>query len=188
MGRDKIGSLESSNERDPMDFYATNPSDVEQICQILGIDKGGLTILEPCAGNGHIAKVLEKMGHEVTTNDIIERDYPLDYTLDYLDGDPIPKEFNVVLTNPPFKYAKEFIEKSLDYAPVVIILAKIDLLETAKRKDLNNNHLQRVFIHSQRARFALGGDEKYFKKSTSMATAWYMYVRNKKGKTRLEVI
>lgn len=189
MGRDKMGDVQKQIDREGMDFYATNPKDVTEICKILNIGSAKqYHILEPCAGNGHIAKVLKDLGQTVVTNDIIERDYPLDYTIDYLKEDLPKKDFDVVLTNPPFKYAKEFIERSLEYAPVVVVIAKLDLLETAKRKALNNEHLQQVYVHTSRARFARGGEDHYFKKSSSMATAWYVYVRNKKGQTKLTVI
>lgn len=188
MGLEKMGKNVPQTKRQLNDYYASNPFDVEQIIDILHIDKMS-SILEPCAGEGHIAKTLNKLGYiNVKTNDLIKRGYELDFNIDYLNFKLPIKRFDYIITNPPFKYAKDFIERSLEYADKVIILAKLDLLESNKRKDLNNKYLSNVYVHSNRAKFALNGEEKYFNKSSSMSSAWFVYDINKKGKTQLEVI
>lgn len=185
MGRDRMGDIKPKTERDKNDFYITNPYDVKEIVNILNLSKDNY-ILEPCAGLGHISKTLRELGYKVFTNDLIKRDYKLDANINYL-LEPLNKKFDVVLTNPPFKYAKEFIEKSFKYADIVIILAKLELLESAKRLELNNRYLEDVYVHTKRAKFGLNGDESYFKKSSSMATAWYIYNKNKVSGTKIKM-
>lgn len=175
MGREKMGV---ASERANLDFYATNPKDVVEIMNLLNIDKGN-RILDPCAGNGHISKTLETLGYEVTTNDIIKRNIELDFTVDFLKEDIIGA-YDLVVVNPPFKYAKEFILKSLEYAPKVLVIAKLDLLESMVRKELNNKYLEKIFVHSKRAKFAKNGEQEFFDKgSSSMSTGWFIYNRNK---------
>lgn len=181
MGREKMGL---TNNRAELDFYATDPKNVIEIVNLLEIDKN-TRILEPCAGNGHISETLKNLGYEVITNDIVERDIKLDFTLDFLKEDIIGV-YDLVVLNPPFKYAKEFILKSLKYAPKVLVIARLDLLESLARKELNNKYLEKVFVHSKRARFAKNGEEEKFKESTSMSTAWFIYNKNK-NKEEIEV-
>lgn len=186
MGREKFGNNEGQYDRAELDFYATNPYDVKEIMNILNYDKN-TRILEPCAGNGHISETLKSLGYNVVTNDIIERDVKLDYTMDFL-NQKIDEKYDLVVMNPPFKYAKDFISKSLEYSDKVLVIARLDLLETATRKDLNNGHLKSVWVHSKRARFAKNGDDAKFKESTSMSTAWFLYTNDKTEETKLVVI
>lgn len=178
MGIEKIGRKKS--ERANLDFYATNPNDVIEIMNIFNFPKN-IKILEPCAGNGHISKTLKELGYKnIFTNDIVERDLKLDSVKDFLKEDLYEKDFDLVILNPPFKCAKEFIEKSLEYASQVLVIARLDLLETKTRKDMNNKYLSMVLVHSKRARFAKNGIEEGFKDSTSMSSAWFLYRRFKK--------
>ena len=63
-------------------------------------------------GGGHLSKVLEQHGYNVRSTDLVYRGYgetePLDFlnAKDAFDGD--------IVTNPPYKYALEFVRKSLD--------------------------------------------------------------------------
>ena len=187
MGRDRMGDKPSKTEREKNDFYITNPKDVRDIMNILKLPKN-IKILDPCAGLGHISETLRSLGYKVITNDIIQREYLLDYNKDFL-LDYIPDDgFNYVIMNPPFKYAKEFIEKALTYAEKVLVIAKIELLESEKRRVLNTKFLSKVYVHCKRAKFGLNGDESYFNKSSSMATAWYIYDKNKSANTIIEFI
>lgn len=188
MGLEKKGNHKPKTKREKNGFYISNPKDIYQIIDILNIDKNA-SILEPCAGIGHISETLKKIGYKnITTNDLVKRDYKLDYNIDFINCEMPIKKYDYILTNPPFAKAKDIIERSLEYADTIIILAKLDLLESASRKHLNNKYLQHVYVHSVRAKFGLNGDESYFKKSTSMSTAWFIYNKNKVGKTTLEVI
>lgn len=185
MGREKMGLQDNRAE---LDFYATNPEDVKEIMTIAGLPKN-ISILEPCAGNGHIANTLREMGYNnIFTNDIIEREFKLNSVKDFLNEEICCNSFDLCIMNPPFKYAKEFIGKALEYADAVLVIARLDLLESKSRKELNNKHLVRVFVHSNRARFARNGDDSLFNKGTSMSTAWYLYANNKINDTSLIVI
>lgn len=187
--KEKLGNIQNEANRDELDFYATNPKDVEELVSLLSLNNKSYTILEPCAGNGHIAKVLAKYGHTVITNDIVERDFKLDHVVDFLNETiPLQTKPQMVVTNPPFKYAKEFIEKSLEYADIVIVIARLDLLESKKRKELNQNHLKHVFVHTDRARFAKNGDDSMFELGTAMSTGWFVYTKNKPEVARIEII
>src|SRR5947208_1977198 len=55
-------------------------------------------VLEPCCGNGAMAKVLEETGYKVIASDLHDRGYGT--TRDFFDYKP--KEALNIVTNPPF--------------------------------------------------------------------------------------
>lgn len=70
-------------------------------------------IWECACGEGHLSKVLEQHGFEVISTDLIYRGFgdpePLDFlkeSLEDFEGD--------IITNPPYKYALEFVEQALN--------------------------------------------------------------------------
>ena len=65
-------SNHSETEREIHDYYATPPIATEMLCKIETFSKD---ILEPCCGEGHIAKVLEAHGYNVESMDLIDRGY-----------------------------------------------------------------------------------------------------------------
>jgi tRNA1(Val) A37 N6-methylase TrmN6 len=153
-------------ERAEYDFYATMPKDVEIIIEKENIKNK--KILEPCAGNGHISTTLLDYNNTVTSNDLIKREYGLEYNCDFLSGG-VPKDnYDIVLTNPPFKLITEFILKSFEYASKVIIFARLQLLESIDRyeKLFKNGYLTKVYVFSRRTATMKNGDIKEAKSST----------------------
>src|SRR5574344_608958 len=65
-------SNHSEFERVQHDYYATDPQAVEELLKVESFDKN---ILEPCCGEGHISKVLEKHGYMVESSDLIDRNF-----------------------------------------------------------------------------------------------------------------
>lgn len=165
-----------SDERQNEDFYATNPRDVELLFTECGLQFSP-NILEPCAGNGHISNVLKAHGYSVSSFDIVQRDYPLDYVGDFLqwkgtfDGD--------IVTNPPYSLAYDFVNKSLDIIPngkKVVMFLKLQFLEGCKRRKLfDTKQLKYVYVFSKRTNCAKNGDVKYFEESSAIAYAWYVW-------------
>ena len=95
------------------------------------------TILEPAAGQGHISKVLEELfpNAEIESTDLIDRGYGLG-GVNFLEKDYKDKKYDLVITNPPFKYAKEFVRKALSISnDKVICFLKIQFLEGISRKE-----------------------------------------------------
>ena len=123
-----LSGTSMSRERVENDYYATPP---ESTIALLEREKFSGGILEPCCGEGHISEVLKDHGYDVISNDLVDRGYG-EFNEDYLKTDKL-KAANVI-TNPPFKYAKEFIEKSLqDTTGKVAMFCKIQLLEGVSR-------------------------------------------------------
>lgn len=114
----QLGASNHSNkEREQNDFYATDPKSLEIFLEKLDEDKIYLhkNIWECACGKGHLSKVLEEKGYNVHSTDIVDRGYGIG-NVDFLKQDTSFE--GDILTNPPFKYAEKFVEKSqldLDY-------------------------------------------------------------------------
>lgn len=120
-------------EREPNDYYATHPKAAEMLCDEIELSH---RIWECACGEGHLAKVFERRGHEVKATDLIFRGYGdggVDFLsqLEMFDGD--------IVTNPPYKYATEFVKHALELVPngrKVAMFLKITFLEGKRRYEM----------------------------------------------------
>ena len=176
-----------SRSRVADDYYATPP---ESTKALLEVEKFEGNILEPCCGEGHISDVLKESGYEVISNDMVDRGYG-EFNEDYLKTDKL-KATNVI-TNPPFKYAKEFIEKSLqDTTGKVAMFCKIQLLEGVSRRDLfDNTPLKTVYVFTKRQNPLRNGspvDENGKKWASTMCFAWFVWEHGYEGSPEIKWI
>ena len=182
-----LSGTSMSRERVENDYYATPP---ESTIALLEREKFFGGILEPCCGEGHISEVLKNYGYEVISNDLVDRGYG-EFNEDYLKATEL-KADNVV-TNPPFKYAKEFIEKSLhDTTGKVAMFCKVQLLEGVSRREMfENTPLKTVYVFTKRQNPLRNGspvDENGKKWSSTMCFAWFVWEHGYKGKPAIEWI
>lgn len=144
MAKDWIGDKEglfrtlgasnhSDGEREENDYYATQPKAVELLMDLESFDKN---ILESSCGEGHISEVLKSHGYNVFSRDLIDRGYG--EVADFLSIDNT--EWNGdIITNPPYKYAQEFVEKALQIIPEgrkVAMFLKVQFLEGKRRRKM----------------------------------------------------
>lgn len=187
----QLAGSNSSNGRVKDDYYATPFVATEMILDALNL--GDDSILEPSAGEGHIVKVLqERYPHnEIVANDLVDRHSRLGIQInsgvDFLTYEP-DRKFDTIITNPPFKYAQEFVEKALTLAShYVIIFAKIQFLETVERQKLFMEHLPRyVYVHSRRVNPWRNGEELNENGkpwASPMCFAWYVWEIGYTGET-----
>lgn len=170
-------SNHSEFERVQHDYYATDPQAVEELLKVESFDKN---ILEPCCGEGHISKVLEKHGYMVESSDLIDRGFGrggLDYlTISSWHGD--------IITNPPYKHAKEFVEHSIKIinpGKRVAMLLKIQFLESVKRRELfEENPPKVIYVFSKRTSCARNGDFTNYP-SSAVCYCWYIWEKGFKG-------
>ena len=131
------------------DYYATDPKAVELLLQNETFTG---PVWEPACGEGHISQVLKDHGLLVSSSDLIDRGYGAG-GVDFLNHQGGGYCTNII-TNPPYKYAKEFVEKALDViAPgyKVAMFLKLTFLEGQGRRDLfKNNPPQTVYVSSAR--------------------------------------
>ena len=191
MGKDWVGdknsvfrTLGASNhslgEREENDYYATEPKATEWL---LKLETFNGPILEPSCGEGHISEVLIRGGYQVVNRDLIDRGYG--DVADFLSIDNT--EWNGdIITNPPYKYAQEFVEKALQIIPDghnVAMFLKVQYLEGKRRRKMfDTMPPKRIWVSSSRLKCAINGD---FDKISGSATsyAWFVWEKGFRGDT-----
>lgn len=85
--------VNSETERQKDDFYSTDPKAVESLIKFLKDNNIEIPyqIVESSVGMGHIAKVFEDEGHNVTGYDIVDRGWHDTIVADYLLVDRLPE-------------------------------------------------------------------------------------------------
>ena len=182
-----LSGMSVSRERVENDYYATPP---ESTIALLEREKFSGDILEPCCGEGHISEILKDYGYDVISNDMVDRGYG-EYNEDFLKSKSLTA--NNVITNPPFKYAKEFIEKSLEVTNgKVAMFCKIQLLEGVSRREMfDNTPLKTVYVFTKRQNPLRNGsplDENGKKWASTMCFAWFVWEHGYVGKPTISWI
>lgn len=181
----------AKEDREKYDYYATEPKATEELLKIEQFD---YYVWEPAAGEGHIAEVLKAHDYSVVTSDIVERNYPLDFTEDFFDIKKTRLRTLLsrdIITNPPYKYAKEFVEHAIDISSdgtKIAMFLKLQFLESQSRGELFEKHPpKRIWVSRSRLQCAKNGDfDKYKKTSTAIAYAWFVWVKGFKGKPTVD--
>lgn len=179
-----IGCLGAHNEtkedREEHDYYATQPIAAELLTKIETLSPN---IWECACGEGHLAKVFTEKGFNVLATDLIDRGYGqggVDFLecTEMFDGD--------IVTNPPYRYAQEFIEKALDLVAdghKVCMFLKVQFLEGKSRRKLYDIAPPRtVWVSSSRIQCGKNGVFK----GSMIAYAWFVWEKGYKGDTVLK--
>lgn len=172
-------------ERQTEDYYATDPKAAELLLEVEPELNG---IWECACGEGHLAKVFDKAGKLAKASDLYNRGYG-DFFCDFLN--PYTFWNGDIVTNPPYKYAKEFIENALRIVATgrkVCMFLKVTFLEGKARKELFKQYPPKtVYVCSGRIPCAKNGDfDKY--PSSAVAYAWFVWEKGFTGKPTIEWI
>ncbi len=176
-----IGAANHAEEaREENDYYATDPKAMELL---LAEETFSTLIWEPACGAGHLAKVLQKHGHYVISTDLINRGFGVKEPLNFL-ASTATGLYGDIITNPPYKYAMEFVEKALEIvqeSQKVAMFLKLTFLESKKRRKLFEATPPKVvYVSSARLNCAKNGDfEKY--QESAVAYAWFVWEKGFQG-------
>ena len=173
-------------ERQTEDYYATEP---KAACLLLEVEPELNNIWECACGEGHLSKVFDKANKLGLATDKVYRGYGNLNPIDFLSWDDCWN--GDIVTNPPYKYAKEFIEKALEVVTEnkkVCMFLKVTFLEGKARKEFFKKHPPKtIYICSGRIPCAKNGDfEKY--PSSAIAYAWFVWEKGYQGKSTVEWI
>lgn len=175
-------SNHSAGEREPNDYYATDPLAMELLLEKEQFSKN---IWECACGGGHLSKVLEAHGHNVKSTDLYYYgfgDGGIDFlqTTEPFDGD--------IITNPPYKYAQQFVERalgSIENGHKVAMFLRLQFLEGKSRREMFKRFPPKtVYVASSRISCALGGDFENYKNG-AQAYAWFIWEKGYTGETVL---
>lgn len=172
-------SNHSTKEREQNDYYATDPVALELLLQKEQFSKN---IWECACGEGHLSRVLEKNGYHTYSTDLVNRGYGIG-GVDFLavnqkfDGD--------IVTNPPYKYAKEFVEHAIDLVEdghKVAMLMRLLFLEGKSRRELFEKYPPKcVYVSSGRINCPKNGD--FGGATGAVAYAWFIWEKGYNGET-----
>lgn len=175
-------SNHSEGEREANDFYATEPKALELLLNLETFKK---EVWECACGAGHLSKVLADNGKDVLSSDLFDRGYPGTQIIDFLKiggGTPNTRD---IITNPPYKYAREFAEHALDISAdgtKVAMFLKLTFLESKARRELFRKYPPKtVWVSSSRLRCGKNG--RFDWGQTAVAYAWYIWVKGYEGDT-----
>ena len=203
-------SNHTEHEREEFDFYATSP---EAAKWLLKIEPEISNIYECFVGEGHLAEVFRKANKLRAVSDLIDRGYypegiPYKYPLDFFKLKKSLKNCSIV-SNPPYKFAKEAVKHSLDLVQegyYVALFMKLTFLEGKERKKFfAENPPIRVWVSSSRIPCAkngefykpkknkdgevvlsANGEPAMTKESSAACYAWFIWQKGYKGPTELK--
>lgn len=172
-------------EREENDFYATDPQAIDELLKYETFNK---EIWENACGKGHLSERLKKYGYNVLSTDLIDRGYQ-DIQIDFLSDATYTFQGDII-TNPPYKYCKEWILKSLNSIPngnKVALFLKLQTLESQKRYEeiFSKYPPKAVYVFVKRIECAKNGE---FKGTSAVCYAWFVWEKGFTGDTILKWI
>jgi hypothetical protein len=145
--------------RNVNDFYPTPDITTESILQEMDLSTVK-TFLEPCRGSGAIMRYFSKFETQYAE---------LNEGIDYLSTFFSPVD--LIITNPPFNLAVDFLTKSLTEGTTVVYLLRLNFLGSQKRKEFwQANPVSHLFVLSKRPSFTGNG-------TYSIEYAWFVWDR-----------
>lgn len=168
------------------DFYPTPDYATEALLDRELFEEG--VIWECACGDGAISKILKSRGLQVFSTDLINRGYGEVRNLDFIQELPDIYKAKHIITNPPFKLAKSFIEQALYMTTgKVAMLLRLAFLESADRYELfKTTPLKTVYVFSKRLTMSAKG--KGASKGGMIPFAWFVWEHGYEGKPYIEWI
>ena len=179
-------------DREENDYYATDPRAAELLLELETFHKN---IWEPACGEGYLSEVFKKARHKVLSTDLIYRGYGKG-DVDFLNFKGENKWHGDIITNPPYKFAQDFVEKGISLIKPnnkLALFLKIQFLEGKKRKKLFEKYPPKtVYVSSSRLLCAKNGKfapivngrriaKQGYVSSSAVAYAWFVWVKEFKG-------
>lgn len=174
-----MSSAGRGSEREERDYYQT-PSWPTKLYLAERSLPGGRW-LEPAVGGGAIIKAVNEVRSDIIWDGVdIEPQLTADeakdlgvevYKADFLKVTPQPM-YDVVITNPPFFLAYAFIQHALLFAPLVVMLLRIGILESRERAPWMRAHPPDIYFLPNRPSFVKG-------RTDSCSYAWFEWAHRR---------
>ena len=144
--------------------------------------------LKKLPGGGHLAEVFKKHNKLHKATDLFNRGYGeqedflnnlnINFNPDYVyNGD--------IVTNPPYKYALEFVQQALKIIAEgrkVCMFLKLTFLESKERKEFFKQYPpKKIYVCSGRINCAKDGNFEKYSYATAICFAWFVWEKGYKG-------
>lgn len=181
-------------EREVDDYYATDPIAIDKL---LEVEKPHRFIWECACGGGHLSERLTERGYDVFNSDIKNRGYAEQHlVLDFLkqEGKLFSFEHDI-LTNPPYKYATEFVLKALELLHEgckCYMFLKLTFLEGKRRyiELFRDTPPRSVYVFSERVLCAKNAEFDRMREGggSAVAYAWFVWQKGYAGTTEVRIV
>lgn len=202
----KLLGAHSTTERAKDDFYQSSPEIANALfeCVKAGIKRNDLyaegleetVIIDSSVGTGTLLEPFRYKCWSLIGYDIADRGYKFVSIQNWLTVKEIPNPRNkpkVIVQNPPFKLALEFVQHSLELlnnGELLFSLHRIQFLEGLERfENLYKNKYKRpkyVFIFTKRVSCITPDIEN--KGKNAVCFAWFMWQKGYRGSTQIKWI
>jgi len=155
------------------DLYETPACAVEALIQVENIPH---LVWEPACGPGSIVKVLRSHGHVVIGSDLLRYEDPTHfYGRDFF-AQPLPKNVEAIVTNPPYQLAADFVRHAIGLCPYVAMLLRLAFLESEGRSDiLDDRPPAKIHVFKKRLPMMHRAGWTGKKASSAIAFAWFVW-------------
>jgi hypothetical protein len=180
-----MSATKRSDVRHENDFYATPAWCVRALLAEVPIPDG--LWLDPCAGEGAIIEASGRdRWHAIELREEcrekLYRACPRITISDFLSmPNPTPGGYAAIVTNPPYSLAEAFVRKSLEIAPVVAMLLRLNWLGSMKRAAFLRENQPSVYVLPRRPSFTGGGTD-------SCEYAWFVWRKYWAGNPEVRVL
>lgn len=141
------------------DDFQTPPIALKPLLPYLGTD---WRIWECACGKGNLVRGLLEYAFDVIGTDALGG-------YDFLTYEP--DNYDCIITNPPFKYKQEFLERCYELGKPFALLLPLTTLETRKRQELMRKNGVEIILFDKRINFET--PNKVVKSASWFATAWF---------------
>jgi len=112
----------------------------------------------------------------VIASDIAHYDFPLDFEADFLTQVRAPIGVELILSNPPYKLAADFVRHALKLCPRVVMLLRLAFIESTGRTDiLDSGQLARVYPFRNRLPMMHRDGWAGPRASSAIPFAWFVW-------------
>jgi hypothetical protein len=174
---DPMSSTHRGATRRPADYYPTPQWCTRRLLEALELPAGRW--LEPGAGEGHIIRAVDEARGDVewTACELrAECRESLRVLVpevrcphDFVEHRAPASGFDVVICNPPFSLACEFVERSLPLGEWVVMFLRLNFLGSARRNSFFRARMPDVYVVPDRPSFTADG------KTDSVEYAWFVW-------------
>jgi len=160
------------------EFYPTPREAIETLIASPWLKLPGGEWIDPCAGTGRIPSVIGSMRTDVHWT-LVEIDHRHEAALrtitrrrmfigDYLSTAAPSEQFAVMVMNPPFSHALQFVMKAMRHCDTIVMLQRLNWLGPARAEWLRRNQPD-VYVLPKRPSFTADGS------TDATEYAWFVW-------------